>query len=175
MLSPHAIDPQPHEMSLLSRCLIFSTPPNNHRDYLQTLARCPQISSPCRLPRVPTTEPHLSPSNAITDGMVQSSATTPSWLPFGSPKFLDPQELRLIPEASSTRPENVQALNPAPDLLSGRPMVPTCAGDWESRKRTIGELYMDQNMILNEVIEIMLTKYKFKATQVFIHCFPLRP
>ena len=34
---------------------------------------------------------------------------------------------------------------------------------------------MDQNMILNEVIEIMLTKYKFKATQVFIHCFPLRP
>ncbi len=54
-------------------------------------------------------------------------------------------------------------------------MVPTCAGDWESRKRTIGELYMDQNMILNEVIEIMLTKYKFKATQVFIHCFPLRP
>ena len=120
------------------------------------------------------TEPHSSPSNAITDVMVQSSATTPSWLLFGSPKFLNPQELRLIPEASSTSPENYQALIPAPDLLSGRrPMVPTCAGDWESRKLTIGELYMDQNMILNEVIEIMLTKYKFKATQVSIHSSPL--
>jgi hypothetical protein len=27
---------------------------------------------------------------------------------------------------------------------------------------------MDQNMILNEVIEIMVNKYKFKATQVFL-------
>lgn len=26
---------------------------------------------------------------------------------------------------------------------------------------------MDQNMILNEVIEIMVAKYRFKATQVF--------
>lgn len=29
---------------------------------------------------------------------------------------------------------------------------------------------MDQNMILNEVIEIMHTQHKFKATQVFL-CF----
>ena len=43
-------------------------------------------------------------------------------------------------------------------------MVPTGATDWESRKHIIRDLYMDQNMILNEVIEIMIAKYKFKAT-----------
>jgi hypothetical protein len=45
-------------------------------------------------------------------------------------------------------------------------MVPTGASDWESRKQIIRELYVEQNMILNEVIEIMITKYKFKATYV---------
>ncbi|KAK3903687.1 Clr5 domain-containing protein [Staphylotrichum tortipilum] len=51
-----------------------------------------------------------------------------------------------------------------PDPLPTRPMVPTSSSDWEARKQTIRELYMDQNMILNEVIDIMLTKHKFKAT-----------
>ncbi|KAK4140123.1 uncharacterized protein C8A04DRAFT_40138 [Dichotomopilus funicola] len=45
-----------------------------------------------------------------------------------------------------------------------RPIVPTSPGDWEAKKQIIRELYMDQNMILNEVMEIMVTKHKFKAT-----------
>ncbi len=77
-----------------------------------------------------------------------------------------------MPEELTTNPENCQALIAAPGLLPDRPMVPACAGDWESRKRTIEELYMDQNMILNEVIQIMQTKYKFKATQVSIRSSP---
>ncbi|AEO64862.1 uncharacterized protein THITE_2020004, partial [Thermothielavioides terrestris NRRL 8126] len=52
------------------------------------------------------------------------------------------------------------ATEPAPE----RPMVPTSAADWESKKPIIRKLYMDQNLILNEVIEIMLKKHKFKAT-----------
>ncbi|KAH6855433.1 hypothetical protein B0I37DRAFT_423789 [Chaetomium sp. MPI-CAGE-AT-0009] len=45
-----------------------------------------------------------------------------------------------------------------------RPIVPTSASDWESKKQIIRELYMDQNMILNEVIDILISKHKFKAT-----------
>ncbi|KAL2173907.1 Clr5 domain-containing protein, partial [Thermothelomyces heterothallicus CBS 202.75] len=48
--------------------------------------------------------------------------------------------------------------------LPGRPMVPVSASDWESKKHIIRELYIDQNMFLNEVIEIMICKYNFKAT-----------
>ena len=45
-----------------------------------------------------------------------------------------------------------------------RPIVPTCAADWEAKKDVIRELYMEKNMVLNEVIAIMQEKYKFKAT-----------
>lgn len=45
-------------------------------------------------------------------------------------------------------------------------MVPTSASDWESKKHIIRELYINQDLFLNEVIEIMTTKYNFKATYV---------
>ncbi|KAK1830570.1 hypothetical protein QBC39DRAFT_409881 [Podospora conica] len=45
-----------------------------------------------------------------------------------------------------------------------RPLVPTSSTDWEARKEIIGELYMTQNLILNDVMKIMLSKHKFKAT-----------
>ncbi|KAK0654962.1 Clr5 domain-containing protein, partial [Cercophora newfieldiana] len=52
-----------------------------------------------------------------------------------------------------------------PDLLSqDRPTVPTSSTDWEAKKDVIMELYMTQNLILNDVIQIMLSKHKFKAT-----------
>lgn len=70
--------------------------------------------------------------------------------------------------SDSVSPVDIQDGKPAvpatPDPVPSRPMVPTSSSDWESRKQTIRELYMDQNMILNEVIDIMLTKHKFKAT-----------
>jgi len=76
------------------------------------------------------------------------------------------QESTGSPETSQTSAETVNGA--ATELTPIRPLIPTCAGDWESRKQIIRELYMDQNMILNEVIEIMVNKYKFKATQVFL-------
>lgn len=59
---------------------------------------------------------------------------------------------------------DAQSIEPTAGSLPERPLVPTSPGDWESKKRIIRELYMDQNMILNEVMEIMVTKHKFKAT-----------
>lgn len=47
-----------------------------------------------------------------------------------------------------------------------RPVVPTSSADWEVRKHIIQDLYMDRNLILNEVIDIMLKKHNFKATCV---------
>ncbi|KAK0633841.1 Clr5 domain-containing protein [Immersiella caudata] len=45
-----------------------------------------------------------------------------------------------------------------------RPLVPTSSADWEAKKGIIMELYMTQNLILNDVIQIMLSEHKFKAT-----------
>jgi hypothetical protein len=62
------------------------------------------------------------------------------------------------------QPKGCEDVAATTGTLTERPMVPTSTSDWESRKQIIRELYMDQNMILNEVIEIMIAKYKFKAT-----------
>ena len=49
-------------------------------------------------------------------------------------------------------------------LSQDRPLVPTSSADWEAKKDVIMELYMTQNLILNDVIQIMLSEHKFKAT-----------
>lgn len=48
-----------------------------------------------------------------------------------------------------------------------RIVVPSSPADWEEKKDIIGELYMTQNLILNDVIKIMYTQHHFKATCVF--------
>lgn len=48
-----------------------------------------------------------------------------------------------------------------------RIVVPSSPADWEAKKDIIGELYMTQNLILNDVIKIMCTQHHFKATCVF--------
>ena len=45
-----------------------------------------------------------------------------------------------------------------------RPVVPSSTADWEAKKDIIHDLYMNQNLILNEVIDIMLATHNFKAT-----------
>lgn len=45
-----------------------------------------------------------------------------------------------------------------------RPTVPSSSADWEAKKEIIGELYMTQNLILNDVMKIMYSQHKFKAT-----------
>ena len=91
-------------------------------------------------------------------------------LPIAPPIASDNGLLRLVGLAAPglpiwlNQPEGGQDVAATAETLTERPMVPTNASDWESRKQIIRELYMEQNMILNEVIEIMITKYKFKAT-----------
>lgn len=48
--------------------------------------------------------------------------------------------------------------------LPERPLVPTCPADWEAKKDIIYDLYMNKNFILNDVVEIMLSTHRFKAT-----------
>jgi hypothetical protein len=101
--------------------------------------------------------------------MVSQQTAAPSKLeasgPSGSLKTLPATASQT---ASDPRPSKAQhdPLDAVPNakLLANRPMVPTSAADWDAKKEIIRELYMNQNMILNEVIDIMITKHKFKAT-----------
>jgi hypothetical protein len=111
-------------------------------------------------------EPSLTRPYATNGAIQQSSPFTPASLSSFSDSFESHKS-----EASgtalgtpSTCREDTQDSAAGPDPVPERPVVPSCPADWEARKQTIRELYMDQNMILNEVIEIMLTKHKFKAT-----------
>jgi len=45
-----------------------------------------------------------------------------------------------------------------------RPLIPTNSADWEAKKEVIKELYMTQNLILNDVMQIMVSEHRFKAT-----------
>ncbi|KAK4227404.1 hypothetical protein QBC38DRAFT_364390 [Podospora fimiseda] len=45
-----------------------------------------------------------------------------------------------------------------------KPLVPTSAADWEAKKDIIQQLYMEKNLILNDVMDIMTKDHKFKAT-----------
>ncbi|KAK4663705.1 hypothetical protein QC763_610780 [Podospora pseudopauciseta] len=45
-----------------------------------------------------------------------------------------------------------------------KPLVPSSTADWEAKKDVIRQLYMDENRILNEVIDIMHRVHRFKAT-----------
>ncbi|KAK4169758.1 hypothetical protein QBC43DRAFT_329341 [Cladorrhinum sp. PSN259] len=50
------------------------------------------------------------------------------------------------------------------DAVAEKPLVPSSAADWEAKKDIIYKLYMEDNIILNDVIQVMLEKHKFKAT-----------
>lgn len=67
---------------------------------------------------------------------------------------------------SSSRPRSNQGAVAAAEPSPERPLVPSSAADWEARKHIIKDLYMDKNLILNHVIEIMIARHSFKATYV---------
>ncbi|KAK4102303.1 hypothetical protein N658DRAFT_423852, partial [Parathielavia hyrcaniae] len=81
--------------------------------------------------------------------------------PTESVEFHDSKTARTTP---SVNHDEFQGTASGTQPVPERPLVPSSQADWEARKQMIRELYMNQNMILNEVIEIMLTKHKFKAT-----------
>ncbi|KAK3489551.1 uncharacterized protein B0T23DRAFT_431000 [Neurospora hispaniola] len=60
--------------------------------------------------------------------------------------------------------QTVTRATPTNHTLPERPLVPTCPADWEAKKDIIYDLYMNKNFILNDVVEIMLSTHRFKAT-----------
>jgi hypothetical protein len=105
----------------------------------------------------------LNTSNGVIH---HPSPSTPASLsPFSESLEYEKTEVSgIVLDTPSTCGEDIRGLAAGTETVSERPVVPSGPADWEARKQTIWELYMDQNMILNEVIEIMLTKHKFKAT-----------
>lgn len=135
-------------MSLMSGVFTIPSPLSNRHAYFRKPSRWPGVPTSRSSPRILTMEFPTAPPIASDDGVLRLVGLTNPGLPMWP-----------------NHPEGDQDVA-VPEHLPQRPMVPTSAGDWESRKKIIRELYMDQNMILNEVIEIMITKYKFKATYV---------
>jgi hypothetical protein len=82
---------------------------------------------------------------------------------YASPHFDLSPEITIISSASSPWGTPLEAC-PYDHSPPERPLVPTSSTDWEARKEVIGELYMSQNLILNDVMKIMLSRHKFKAT-----------
>lgn len=154
-------------MSLLSKNFTFLRYQSSSHAHFKKSWRPRQGSSPHFSPNIVATEPWLTATNINTSVMALSAASTPLWLPMEPATTLKHHESNGNPETPATTAANANDPVTVAALMPARPLVPTCASDWESRKRIIRELYMDQNMILNEVIEIMIDKYKFKATQVF--------
>jgi hypothetical protein len=111
-------------------------------------------------PVVPTADsPSPSPS-LLTSSIGSSTSSAPT----------SPNDLCAAGSASPPVSERVSSHAATTTTIADieslleRPLVPTSAADWEDKKDTIEGLYMTQNLILNDVIEIMLSEHKFKAT-----------
>ncbi|KAL2134969.1 hypothetical protein VTI74DRAFT_10196 [Chaetomium olivicolor] len=150
-------------MSLVSEAFTLSGDPTSRHIYFQKLSGYPRVfrpwsSSPKLLMMELPSNTH--DDNAVTTPQSQfSSVASPD-----TPEFSKGFDLTTTPDTLSTGSKYESGSLSISDPLPERPLVPTSAADWELRKPIIRKLYMDQNMILNEVIEIMLSRYKFKAT-----------
>jgi hypothetical protein len=149
----------------MAQAFVSPNPLNSHRIYFSRLSNwfkapilvpAPEL---CRIRRV------VPPSNAKGGVVLQSEISTPpESLMSNEPVESLRSRASGMPDTSLTHPEVGQNVVSVIERPLERPMVPTSASDWETKKQIIRELYMEQNMILNEVIDIMITKYKFKAT-----------
>jgi hypothetical protein len=112
---------------------------------------------------VPNASPNmaLQPTALATLSFPQPSESLKSLTPKAVPN-ISPSQLKSDQDAVA---------EPFPE----RARLPTGSADWEAKKEIIREHYMEKNMILNEVMEIMLTKHKFKATYVFNAVTPGAP
>jgi hypothetical protein len=149
----------------MAQAFVSPNPLSSHHIYFSRLSnwfKAP-ISVPapdlCRIRRV-------TPSSNAKGGVVLQSeiSTPPDSLMSNEPVEFLRSRASGMPDTSHTRREVGQNVVSVIERPLERPMVPTSASDWETKKQIIRELYLEQNMILNEVIDIMITKYKFKAT-----------
>ncbi|KAK3331391.1 hypothetical protein B0H66DRAFT_469031 [Apodospora peruviana] len=125
------------------RLLVSNTPPSDEDDdqNAETVFDIAVLSSPPPLPSLPVS-PDAPDLAVVSSAPIQLSLPTPSFGENGASG--------LSTAISDVSPE--------------RPLVPTSAADWESKKAIIQELYMNKNLILNDVVDIMLSTHNFKAT-----------
>ncbi|KAM7215328.1 hypothetical protein V8F06_009285 [Rhypophila decipiens] len=86
-----------------------------------------------------------------------SSPLSPEPIPVSAPPCTE------VPVPSYAEDDSAAAVA-HPDITPERPLVPTNAADWEVKKDIIQDLYMNKNLILNDVVNIMLQTHNFKAT-----------
>src|SRR5689334_17554950 len=106
----------------------------------------------------------MSATLTFTDTMAEESSPEYPFLPTVSLQFSETVFARTKTHwrAGLLSERNADENGPA-----DRPTVPSSPADWEAKKEIIASLYMTQNLILNDVMKIMLTEHKFKATFVF--------
>jgi hypothetical protein len=108
----------------------------------------------------------LSPSSVDNDALSQSTTLV------SSPNALVPYPTqtwsRNTMDTTSSWQDELADRQPNTGYHENSPakplIIPACAADWEAVKETIRGLYIEENKILKEVIEIMVTKHRFKAT-----------
>ncbi|GAB1312514.1 hypothetical protein MFIFM68171_02724 [Madurella fahalii] len=105
-----------------------------------------------------------NPSSNLTPLPILEFSEFPQ--PLELPEYPDPSSLIAVSglPKSLTAPSCGQVLTPIGKRPQARLVVPGNPADWEARKHIIQDLYMDRNLILNEVIDIMLREHQFKAT-----------
>ncbi|KAK3695789.1 hypothetical protein B0T22DRAFT_534551 [Podospora appendiculata] len=115
--------------------------------------------------------PHILPSRLCTSPSADAGPSTPALTQYRlESRNPSPQEAPSTSRPkSATGPESPKdgalvADASANPVLGERPLVPTSYADWEAKREVIYELYINKNLILNDVIDIMLSTQNFKAT-----------
>ncbi|KAL1841736.1 hypothetical protein VTJ49DRAFT_6650 [Mycothermus thermophilus] len=111
-------------------------------------------------------DPLPSPVSIDHDTLSQSTALTSSpnaIVPYSTQPWNSPGIDMASPWSDEQADFQAEGAHPVINSTE-RPRVPACAADWEAMKDIMRDLYIDQNKILKEVVEIMITQYKFKAT-----------
>ncbi|KZL87997.1 n1-acetylpolyamine oxidase [Colletotrichum incanum] len=88
-----------------------------------------------------------------------------NWAVSTSPQLLFSQELAFRP-FPTLAPATTIALPEAAlvNFSNSSTFRPECPEDWEAKKGAIRSLYLEENLPLRELTEVMSTKYGFSAT-----------
>lgn len=106
------------------------------------------------------------PSVDAAMSLIVAASTANATAPFRRPSSRLAIQTTKLPASSTTATSCHPSTSPSEvsDGSTTRALVPTCSADWEAKKSIIKELYMGQNLILNDVVEIMQSVHNFKAT-----------
>ncbi|KAK2007398.1 hypothetical protein LZ32DRAFT_662930 [Colletotrichum eremochloae] len=81
--------------------------------------------------------------------------------------FTTLQEPPILPQNLAFRPLSTSVPITAPQTALDRPRVPRpeSQGDWNAKKDVIRRLYLDENLPLKDIIDVMSKEHSFSATE----------